>query len=229
MRRIAPLIGLAVLIGAAGCSATGTTVADGTTTLTTTATMTETVTSEVVKTVHDTTTILSTASSSPATSSSSKAPYGSSAADNSRGNPAPAGVPGHFGDDWTVSLGNTDLDAWPEIQKESRFADAPPAGEVYVSALASVTYNGEGNEDPAYNLRYAFVGSKGNVFDQLDHDCGFGGPSGFIDVGELFSGASGSGTLCARVPQDQVDDGVWRIQYTDMDTFDQIEGFFALS
>lgn len=147
----------------------------------------------------------------------------------SRSDPLRPGTATSYGSDWTVTVGKSDTDAWPTIKASSDFADPPKSGDTYVSAPITVTYRGSKSQDPALDLQYAIVGSKGNVFESIDSDCGLGAPQGLGDIGELYGGASGKGTLCLEVPKDQLSGAVWRTEYFDTTSLGNIDGFYGLS
>lgn len=231
MKMITTVITATVLL-LVGCSATKSTASADITTETVTVSITEPVSpsrtpAAITKTETETVTV--TASSDDATSTSASNAPTALSDQGTRSNPVPAGITGYFGDDWSVTVGKTDVDAWPEIKAETSYAEAPTDGVAYVAAEVTASYTGSENADPGRDLSFAFVGAKGNVFDSLDYDCGFGGPDGFYDMEELYAGATGTATLCISVPIDQIDGGAWRIQYLDMKTFERTEGFFALS
>jgi hypothetical protein len=74
----------------------------------------------------------------------------------------------------------------------------------------TVTYLGSDSERPGLALAFTFLGGDGVTYDDW-WGCGVV-PDSLSDVGEVFSGASASGNVCAVVPEEAVDGGVWIVE-----------------
>lgn len=73
-----------------------------------------------------------------------------------------------LGTAWTVEVGVANLDSWSPIQEIDDYMDGPAADRAFVSAPLSVTSRNVWSADPAFDMSYAFVKSKGTVFTHDD-------------------------------------------------------------
>jgi hypothetical protein len=132
------------------------------------------------------------------------------AAPGSRTNPLPAGASFELAD-WTVTVGETDLDATDELLAENEFNEIS-AGRVAVMARVDLVYTGAESGTPWADLSFGFLGAGGNVYNFGRYDyCGVI-PNDLADVGEMFPDADGGGNVCVAVPEDEVTDGAWVIE-----------------
>lgn len=143
------------------------------------------------------------------------------AAAGSRENPHPAGTTADLGD-WQVSIDTTAPDGTAVIAEASEFNPAPQDGNEYVVAPVSATFSGDDTGTAWLDLSVEFVSAGGNTYDGF---CGLL-TDGLMEQGEQFPGATVDANVCAEVPADQVDGGVWRV--TESLTLDQSTAFFAM-
>ena len=119
-------------------------------------------------------------------------------------------------DDWTITLGTTDLDTWPDLEpyfQETRpdkiDVYQPDPGTVYVSAPANVTYTG----DPADQARLTDI-----VVDYVPAD----GENGAVNTCGNYGSAVErfeveldkdliEGIACTAIPAAQAPGGQWRV------------------
>lgn len=154
-------------------------------------------------------------------------PAGSSETFGSRDAPLTPDVAVDLGAGWTVQVSASNLDAWSQIEEIDGYMDAPEAGRVYVSAAMAITFDGSGPADPGFDLSYAFIGSRGNTFTDMDDCTPY--EVALWNVGDMYSGAQAEALICVSVPEDQAEDGVWRIQLFDIDAFTTVEAYYSTS
>ncbi len=113
---------------------------------------------------------------------------------------------------WRFRLGAADFDAWPEIAAENMFNDPPALGWNYVTLPVTYTYLGAGTGEPFWDAELEFVGNNGIVYDEgvSNEYCGVV-PNQVMDMGEMFAGATATGTECVPVPTTAIAGGHWRV------------------
>jgi hypothetical protein len=116
--------------------------------------------------------------------------------------------------DWYLRFGSTDTDAWPEVQAENMFNEAPATGYRYVMAPIWVKKAGTNAERPWLSIEIEFLGKSGRIYNDW---CGVI-PQDLDDVGDLYPGASATGNYCVAVPATEVSGGRWRVK-ADFDDF----------
>lgn len=127
---------------------------------------------------------------------------------------------------WRLSVGETVVDAWPEIQAVNSF-NAPPAEDHnYASTILTVTTEPDTvpeGADPGGSLAVAYVAA-GRSYDAHGCDSVLPAPGSIYETGTMYADATADAYLCAEVPTDDVVGGAWRIGYvgdTSMDIFFQ--------
>lgn len=133
----------------------------------------------------------------------------------SRTSPYTAGTSFTLGT-WTLRLGHTVANAWPQIQLENMFNDAPNPGWSYVMVPVTFTHLAATPAGPWLNTRFNFIGSNGVTYSGYENSqsCGVI-PNDADDIGDLYRGATASGNECAVVPTSVVAGGVWRAETDD--------------
>ena len=116
--------------------------------------------------------------------------------------------------DWRVTLGATDLDAWPELSQH--YNDGPPpAGWSYISVPMTFTRTGTTSGNPFWGLDLKFVGSDGVVYGHFatvngnDYSCYLS--DDWTDAPELYPGGTSVASDCMLVPQSALAGGLWRM------------------
>ena len=145
--------------------------------------------------------------------------------------PAPSGDPIAPGETrlvapnsaFTVSGGETDFDAWPEVQAENADNPAPADGRTFVMFPLSIGYDWptieaqaeaaetdiSGGVDPTWVLSPTFVGSDGTSYGiGTDDDCG-DVPDDWAELGPVFESTTVTGNVCVSVPSDVITGGAW--------------------
>lgn len=125
----------------------------------------------------------------------------------SRENPAALGTT-VSGDDWEVTVVEFNPAADDEVLAANMFNEAAAEGNTYVVAEVETTYVGEGSDDPSWAIDVEYVSESGNVISSYDNDAVAPEPAMF-DIGEMYTGASGTGNLVFEVPED--DNGLLRV------------------
>ncbi len=130
----------------------------------------------------------------------------------SRTSPYSAGTSFTLGS-WTLRLGHTVTDAWPQIQQENMFNDPPNPGWSYVMVPVTFTHLASEPEVPWVETRINFVGSNGVVYSDFENSqsCGVV-PNQTLDIGDMYRGATATGNECAVVPTSVISGGVWRVE-----------------
>lgn len=139
-----------------------------------------------------------------------------------RENPHPVGTTADLGD-WQVSVEATIPDGTAAVAEANEFNPVPQDGHEYVVAPVVATFSGDETGMAWLDLSIEFVSAAGNTYDGF---CGLM-PDDLTMQGEQFPGATVEGSVCAEVPADQIDGGVWRV--TEALTLDQSTAFFATS
>ncbi|MEP7762637.1 hypothetical protein [Sanguibacter sp. 25GB23B1] len=121
-------------------------------------------------------------------------------------------------DDWTITLGATDTDTWPDLEPGLRetWPDQieqfqPAAGMVYVSAPANVTYTGDpAGLDRIESIVVEHVAADGTV--SAINTCGdFGLAVDTFHPIDLDKEPVVEGVACVEVSPAQAADGRWRV------------------
>lgn len=144
-----------------------------------------------------------TAPASPSAGSTQQA----SGDQGSRNAPIAVGTQVTLGGEWQISVG------------ASEFRD----GMAILPITA--TYVGKDTGQPAL-VSAKFIGGKGNSFDGMTGSCSYPEYDAGTSIslqGEVYPGATATGTKCVEVPADQVDGGVWSVRAG----FSMDEAFFA--
>jgi hypothetical protein len=117
---------------------------------------------------------------------------------------------------WRFSLDTTNTDAWPEIEAENQFNEAPVAGWSYVMVAVTFTNLGTGYDDPFFATDEKFVGSDGRVYGYTNSggDCGVL-PNDATEIGDLYANSSATANVCAVVPTQYISGGKWRVEGND--------------
>ena len=118
-------------------------------------------------------------------------------------------------DDWTISLGATDLDTWPDIQPQlqqrwpSKMGSLEPnPGTVYVSVPAKVTYTGDpADQDRIILIVVEFLSADGTV--GTINTCGNGGLA--VEPFDTIDEEPFEGTACTEIDPAQAAEGMWRV------------------
>ena len=106
-----------------------------------------------------------------------------------------------------VQLGEVNWDATQAMMEANQFNDQPGEGERYILVPVTVTYHGDGSLSPAFGVHVEYVSSGGNSFSP-------GGvtPNSALEVGELYDGGNATYDLAYIVPDDAVQDGLFKAE-----------------
>lgn len=125
----------------------------------------------------------------------------------SRDNPADLGST-VSGKNWDITIDSFDADATQDVLGENPMNEEPESGDNYAVAEATLTYTGDGSEDPMVDLQFAYVTEDGNTVDPSDSMVV--GPSPELgDAGDMYTDASKTINVTLEVPAD--DDGLLRV------------------
>ena len=135
----------------------------------------------------------------------------------SRENPAPLGSSSKFAADsmWTLTMGATDADAWPEIVAANEFNAPPPEGSTYVAApvhlaVADVEEAADGVL-PAMSFEVEYVTASGRSYGSFTCPVAFPPPGvGLFELGSMYGGTEADFLACAAVPGADVPGGIWK-------------------
>lgn len=142
-----------------------------------------------------------------------------------RENPVPAETSFEV-TNWVVELGETDTDATETIMAENQFNEIA-GSRVAVMVEVEATYTGPDSGTPWIDLTTSFHTAAGNTYGTgADDYCGVV-PNDLMDLGEMFTDASGSGNVCVAIPADEVEGGSWIVEL--LFSFDPERVFVALT
>ncbi len=130
---------------------------------------------------------------------------------------------------WRISLGATDLDAWPEIEPENMFNEPPGPGWSYVMVPVTLENVGSTELMPWLDLSIEYLGGDGVVYGASSGDqwCGVV-PDQLSDVNDVYPGGRVTGNQCAAVPTEAVAGGHWRVTTYDAG-FNRRSAFVAIA
>lgn len=137
------------------------------------------------------------------------------AAVGTRENPAPigstveitaAGVP-----TYEVTLGAPTLDATTIMAAEDLYNEAAPAGFQYAILPIAVTYVGTETGTPWIDLSVSFVSAAGTTHTESDVFASGPSPS-FMEINELYPGASGTAEIVIAIPTADAAAGTWTVE-----------------
>ncbi|MCM3778996.1 hypothetical protein [Microbacterium hydrocarbonoxydans] len=125
---------------------------------------------------------------------------------------------------WRFSVGATNPDATADVIAQNQF-NTVPAGSVFITAPLYLQVKPEGDPngaDPISSLLIEYVSAKGNSF-QSNATCVVNDAP--WNIGTMYPGAEGRGTICAAVPADAVVGGAWKVtSIVKPDTFIFLDG-----
>ncbi|WP_159599462.1 DUF4190 domain-containing protein [Agromyces humi] len=129
-----------------------------------------------------------------------------------RENPAPFGstvvVDTLDGPVWEVTAGAPNLDITADVKAANQFNDDPAPGNAYASLPVTIKYVGEESGAP-FDLSFTYVSPAGQSYDGsyvvMDGQ--------LSDISELYTDASGTGTVIIEIPVEGAAAGVWGVEY----------------
>lgn len=131
-----------------------------------------------------------------------------------RDNPAPLGTTieiSEFGQVvYELTMGPSTLDATAAVLEENMFNDAPPEGFQYALVPVTVTYLGDETGLPWLDITVEFVSAAGTTHTESDTLTVAPAPT-FIDINELYNGASGTGNIVIAIPIENASAGTWSV------------------
>ncbi|MHA6695614.1 hypothetical protein [Homoserinimonas sp. A520] len=137
--------------------------------------------------------------------------------DGSRAKPYLAGTKSLLaeGSIWTVGFQPSNLDSAAIVMAENQFNELLPGHSAVMAPITIDVLESGGQDisdgvDPFYSLTFEFVSDAGRSYGEGATSCGVI-PSDFYDIGNLFSGATASANVCAQVPADEVEGGLWSV------------------
>lgn len=110
------------------------------------------------------------------------------------------------GDEWEITVVDFNAEADEEVLADE-YNEPAAEGSKYVVAQVDVTYIGEGSSDP-FLLDISYLTDSGNVVESFDTMAIAPEPT-LNEVGEMYTGASGTGNVVFEVPAD--DEGLLRV------------------
>lgn len=130
----------------------------------------------------------------------------------SRTSPYTAGTAFTLGS-WTLRLGHTITNAWPQIQQQNMFNSAPKPGWSFVMVPVTFTHLVAAPMQPWVDTDFDFIGSNGVAYSHYENSqsCGVL-PNDAYDIGDMYRGATAAGNVCAVVPTSVIAGGVWRAE-----------------
>ena len=126
-----------------------------------------------------------------------------------RSNPAPIGT-AISSDEWEVTLGPVTLDATAAVMDTNMFNDPPSEGFVYALVPVTVTYIGETSGTPWLAIDVEYVSADGVTYTTADTNAVSPEPR-FLDINELYTGASASGNIVIAIPSATAAAGTWTV------------------
>jgi len=134
-----------------------------------------------------------------------------------RDNPAPLGSSAKFSENsmWTLTMGATDGDSWPEIVAANEFNAPPPDGSAYVAApvhlSAADVEEAVDGVVPSLSFEVEYVTAAGKSYGSITCPVEFPPPGvGLFELGSMYGGAEADFQACAAVPIADVPGGVWK-------------------
>ncbi|MBI9115880.1 hypothetical protein [Sanguibacter suaedae] len=121
-------------------------------------------------------------------------------------------------DDWTMTIGETDTDSWPELEPQLQQTSPstmdwypPEPGMVYVSAPSSIVYNGDTDDQDRLNsITVSHLAADGTT--TAINTCGrYGMAVETYWPGYVNEDPSAEGVPCVEIPPSQVAGGQWQI------------------
>jgi hypothetical protein len=144
--------------------------------------------------------------------------------ESSLGDPFPKGQPGEaFG--WSVKVVDFNPNANDVVEQANQF-NAPARRGVYAVVTVRFSRTSGGSEDPWANMEAALV-VNGQTYGEGDEACCL--PDAWNDIGKVPTGGSAIGRIAFDVPKAGLSDAVLFLTITDSETFDEAEGFFAVT
>ncbi|TFD56977.1 hypothetical protein E3T43_08620 [Cryobacterium sp. Hh7] len=146
-----------------------------------------------------------------------------------RTNPFPTGTAGKHSSDsvWTFSVGETDIDAWPEILAFNEYNEAPAEGNGYITVPVTVQVDDVAavvdGADPAASFDISYVTTSGNTYDSFTCSAVLPDPGELYNVGVMYGGAQAGFIGCAQVPTADIPGGAWVVA----SSIAQTSAFFA--
>ncbi len=132
-----------------------------------------------------------------------------------RENPAPIGTTIEIttagAPTYEVTLGAPTLDATALVLAENQFTEAPPEGFQFALVPVEVTYTGTETGTPWIDLRIEFVSAAGTTHTDADTLAVAPAPT-FMDINELYPGASGTGNIVIAIPTADAAAGTWTVE-----------------
>ncbi|MBX9471087.1 DUF4190 domain-containing protein [Microcella sp.] len=131
-----------------------------------------------------------------------------------RDNPAPLGTTievSEFGQPiYELTMGPSTLDATALVLAENQFNEAPPEGFQYALVPVTVTYIGDESGLPWVDFTIEFVSAAGTTHTESDSFAVAPAPT-FMDINDLFTGASGTGNIVILIPTENAAGGTWAV------------------
>lgn len=131
-----------------------------------------------------------------------------------RENPAPLGTTieiVEFGEVvYELTMGPSTLDATAAVLAENMFNEAPPEGFQYALVPVTVTYLGDETGLPWVDITVEFVSAAGTTHTESDTLAVAPAPT-FMDINELYDGASGTGNIVIAIPIENASAGTWAV------------------
>ncbi|RLQ84122.1 DUF4190 domain-containing protein [Mycetocola zhadangensis] len=132
-----------------------------------------------------------------------------------RENPAPIGTTVEITDagtpEYEVTLGAPILDATAAVAEANQFNEPAPEGFQYAVLPVTVTYVGTDTGTPWIDLNLAFVSAAGTTHDEADSLVVAPAPT-FMEINELYPGASGTGNIVVAIPTADAANGAWTVE-----------------
>lgn len=122
---------------------------------------------------------------------------------------------------YELTMGPSTLDATALVLAANQFNEAPPEGFQYALIPVTVTYLGDESGLPWVDFTIEFVSAAGTTHTESDSFAVAPAPT-FMDINDLYNGASGTGNIVILIPTENASAGTWSVSTLFGDPF-----FFA--
>jgi hypothetical protein len=106
--------------------------------------------------------------------------------------------------DYDVRVVEVGPDATTEILEAQGYGELPAEGNVHALVRLQVTYTGEEEGSPGFDLTVGIAGSDNRSYDS----CEVSPPESMFDEPDLLTGGQAEGTFCVTLPGDQAAEGL---------------------
>jgi hypothetical protein len=116
--------------------------------------------------------------------------------------------------DYEVTVVEVDRDATQAILDAQGYGDPPEDGTVHALVRLAVTYTGDDEGSPGFELTVGMAGSDNRSYDS----CEVSPPESMFDEPDLLTGGRAEGTFCVTLPEDQAAEALVFVEDFGFDT-----------